>query len=44
MIVARHMDATTIICVNDPYDHTDSIKDDERELRIQVNVISSMYS
>ncbi len=35
MILARHMDATTIICVNDPYDHTDSIKDDERELRIQ---------
>ena len=35
MILARHVDATTIICINDPYDYTESIKDDERELRIQ---------
>ncbi|MES9882370.1 MAG: hypothetical protein ABW185_15975 [Sedimenticola sp.] len=35
MVLTRHADATTIICVNDPYDHTESIKDDERELRIQ---------
>ena len=35
MILERHADATTIICVNDPYDHAESIKDDERESRIQ---------
>ena len=35
IILARHMDAITIICINDPYDYTDSIKDDESELRIQ---------
>ena len=35
MILARHKDANSIICVNDPYGQTESIKDDERELRIQ---------
>ena len=35
MILERHVDATTIIIVNDPYDHAESIKDDERESRIQ---------
>ena len=35
MLFARHMDATIIVCINDPYDRTESIKDDERELRIQ---------
>lgn len=35
MILARHVNATTIICINDPYDYKESIKDDERELRIQ---------
>ena len=34
-ILARHVNATTIICINDPYDYAESIKDDERELRIQ---------
>lgn len=34
MLLARQ-DATTIICINDPYDCTESIKDDERESRIQ---------
>ena len=37
LILARHADATTIICVNDPYNKTESIKDDERDLRIQGN-------
>ena len=35
MILARHKDANSIICVNDPYGQTESIKYDERELRIQ---------
>ena len=35
MILARHVNASTIICINDPYDCTVSIKDDERALRIQ---------
>ena len=35
VILARHVNATTIICINDPYDYAESIKDDERELRIQ---------
>ena len=35
MVLARHADATTIICVNDPYNKTESIKDDELGLRIQ---------
>ena len=35
MLLARHEDATAIICINDPYDCTESIKDDERESRIQ---------
>ncbi len=35
MILERHVNASTIICINDPYDCTVSIKDDERELRIQ---------
>ena len=35
MILARHVDATTICCINDSYDYTESIKDDEQELHIQ---------
>jgi len=35
MILPRHTNATTIICVNDPYDYAESIKDDERQLHIQ---------
>jgi len=35
MILSRHVNATAIICVNDPYDHTDPIKDNQRELCIQ---------
>ena len=35
VIVARHVNATSIICINDPYDYAESIKDDKRELRIQ---------
>ncbi len=35
LILSRHVHATTIICVNDPYDHIESIKDDERDSRIQ---------
>lgn len=35
MILVHHVWATTIICVNDPYDHAESFKDDERQLRIQ---------
>lgn len=35
LILARHAAATTIICINDPYDRNESIKDDERELRMQ---------
>ena len=35
VILSRHVNATTIICINDPYDYAESIKDDERELRIQ---------
>ena len=35
MILARHKDANSIICVNVPYGQTEFIKDDERELRIQ---------
>ena len=35
LILARHINATTIICINDPYDYAESIKDDERDLRIQ---------
>ena len=35
ILVARHVGATTIICINDPYDYAESIKDDERQLRIQ---------
>ena len=33
--LACHINAATIICINDPYDCVESIKDDERELRIQ---------
>ena len=33
VIFACHVDAAIILCVNDPYDHTESIKDDECELR-----------
>ena len=35
MILARHVNASTIICINDPYDCTVSIGDDEHELHIQ---------
>ena len=35
MILAQHVSVTTIICINDPHDYAESIKDDERELRIQ---------
>ena len=38
IILARHCDANRIICVNDPYDAAFSIKDDERDLRIQGKV------
>ena len=34
ILLARHVSATTIICINDPYDYAESIKDDERQLRI----------
>ena len=35
MLLVWHVDTSTIIWINDPYDRTESIKDDERELRIQ---------
>ena len=35
ILLARHVSATTIICINDPYDHAEFIKDDKRQLRIQ---------
>jgi len=35
LILARHVNATTIICINDPYDYAESIKDNERDLCIQ---------
>ncbi len=35
MILACQVDAITIVCINDPYDYTESIKDDEHELHIQ---------
>ena len=35
ILLARHVSATTIICINDPYDYAESIKDDEHQLRIQ---------
>ena len=35
LITTRHATSTTIICINDPYDCAESIKDDERELRSQ---------
>ena len=35
IIFARHGDANSIICVNDPYDTAFSTKDDERDLRVQ---------
>jgi len=35
LILARHVNATNIICINDPYDYADSIKDDKHDLRIQ---------
>ena len=31
MILACHVDATTICCINDPYDYMKSIKDDEQD-------------
>ena len=34
-ILTRHSNAERIICVNDVYDTQHSIKDDERELRVQ---------
>ncbi|CAJ1050849.1 hypothetical protein KUCAC02_009112 [Xyrichtys novacula] len=38
IILARHLGAHRIICVNDPYDAAYSTKDDERDLRIQGKV------
>ena len=38
IILARHANAHRIFCVNDPYDTTYSIKDDERALRVQGRV------
>ena len=35
IILARHVNATKIICVNDPYDHAQSIKDKEHDLHVQ---------
>ena len=35
IVIARHVDAERIICVNDPYDTPYSTKDDERDLRVQ---------
>ena len=35
IILARHVNATKFICVNDPYDHAESIKDNEHDLRVQ---------
>ena len=35
VILARHVNATTIICINDPYVYAESIKDDECDLHIQ---------
>ena len=35
LILARHVNATTIICITDLYDYAEPIKDDERDLRIQ---------
>ena len=35
IILARHVDADRIICVNDPYDAAYSTKDDEQDLRVQ---------
>ena len=35
IVLAQHVSATTIICINDPYDYAESIKDDERQLYIQ---------
>ena len=35
LILARHVNATSIICINDPYNYAESIKDDEHDLRIQ---------
>ena len=44
IVLARHVSATTIICVNDPYDNAESIKDDEHQLRIQgQGPIPNMY-
>ena len=34
VILACHVNATTIICINDPYDYAESIKNDECELSI----------
>ena len=35
ILLARHVSATTIICINNPYDYAESIKDNEPQLRIQ---------
>jgi len=40
MILKQHVSATTIICINDPYDYAESIKDDERQ---QTKVQYPMY-
>ena len=33
IVLSRHQFAKTLVCVNDPYKHPHSIKDEERELR-----------
>ena len=44
VILARHVNATTIICINDPCDYAESIKYYERELHIQGQVpIPNVY-
>ncbi len=44
IVLFRHVDADTIICINDPYDQSYCIKDDERDLRSQLQgVIPNVY-
>jgi len=35
MILAQHVNAISITCINDPYDIVKSVKDDEHQLSIQ---------
>ena len=44
IILARHSNAHSIICVNDPYDAPYSTKDDERDLRVQVGYMTDHES